>query len=287
MNAVFSGIDFSFMDFFANIKDIFLSFRVADAVDILLLAALFIITFRFLRGKKAIALIVGIVVCFVALVLSAVFELRVLYSLFSGIFNNAALLIIILFAPEIRDALEKIGSGSIHGIINFTEHKKKKELYYNVVENICSATRVLSSESCGALIVIEKTTRLSDIVDTGIMINADVSSSLLRNIFFNKAPLHDGAVVIVEGRIAAAGCYLPLTRRTDVDVDLGTRHRAAIGMSESSDAIVVVVSEETGAISVAHDCTLIRNLTPEALRRYLLDNLVKNYTQSDRSAGAE
>ena len=117
--------------------------------------------------------------------------------------------------------------------------------------------------------MIERTTRLDEITETGVLIHADVNSFLIRNLFFNKAPLHDGAIVIQEAKIVAAGCLLPLTRRSDVDTDLGTRHRAAIGMSESSDAIVIVVSEETGRISVAHDCSLMRDFTEDSLRAYL------------------
>ena len=287
MNFLLSKISFNFDGFFSNIGAIFSDFGISDAIDIFLVSVFFILAFRFIRGRKAGALIVGIVLCFIVLVVAAIFELDALYSLLSGIFDNGTILIIILFSPEIRDALERIGSGSIHSIINFSDHNKKKALYYNVIEHICSATRELSADSTGALIVIENTTRLSDIVETGIRINADVNSSLLRNIFYTTAPLHDGAVVITEGRLTAAGCYLPLTRRTDVDTDLGTRHRAAIGMSETSDAIIVVVSEETGAISVAHDCTLVRNITPEALRRYLLDHLIKNYNPTERGNNAE
>ena len=126
-----------------------------------------------------------------------------------------------------------------------------------------------------ALIVISGTTKLDDTISTGININANVNSFLIRNLFFNRAPLHDGAVIIDGSRIAAAGCLLPLTRRNDVDGDLGTRHRAAIGMSESSDAIVIVVSEETGTISVAYDCNLTRNYSDESLRRFLMKKMIR------------
>jgi diadenylate cyclase len=183
--------------------------------------------------------------------------------------------LIILFQPEIRDALEKVGSGSMNGIMTFGDQKKKRQLYSKSIDQICSAVTDLSRTKTGALIVISRTTKLDEIAETGITINADVNSFLLRNIFFNKAPLHDGAVIIDEARILAAGCLLPLTRRTDVDADLGTRHRAAIGMSETSDAIIIVVSEETGTISIAYDCTLTRDYNAESLRPFLMKKLLR------------
>ena len=281
MNLLNSGLNFTFNRFFEVVKDLFLNFKPKDAIEIVLLACFFTIAFKFLRGKKAGALLIGIGICLSVLAISIIFEFNALYSVFSGIANSGAIFIIILFQPELREALERIGSGSINGILSFSDHKKKKELYFSIIESICSAVRELSEDSTGALIVVEKNTRISDVVSSGTKLNADVSSSLLRNIFFNRAPLHDGAVIITDGRLTAAGCLLPLTRRTDIDSDLGTRHRAAIGMSETSDAITIVVSEETGAISVAYDCTLMRNMTPEALRIFLLENLLKKYDGSN------
>lgn len=250
-------------------------FSMLDAIEILIVASLYFIALRFLKGKKAGALFIGIFICFAFLLLSSIFELNVLSKLFGAIVSSGIPVIIIIFQPEIRDALERIGTGSLNGLMSFGDRKKKKELYYSVIENICNAVRELSAESTGALIVIERTTRLSDVASTGVSINAEVSSILIRNLFYNRAPLHDGAVVIMDGRIAAAGCFLPLTRRSDVDPDLGTRHRAAIGMSESSDAIIIVVSEETGYISIAHDCSLTRHVTVEELHDYLTDHIVR------------
>jgi len=224
---------------------------------------------------KAGALLVGIALCAIVYAASVMLGFTVLESIFGAIIGSGALVIVILLQPEIREALEKMGNGSINSIATFSDRKKKKELYYNVIENVCDAVRELSAESTGALIVLERTSGLADITQTGIVINADVNSSLLRNLFYNKAPLHDGAVIIGEARIVAAGCFLPLTRRSDVDPDLGTRHRAAIGMSESSDAIVVVVSEETGSISIAHDCALMRNLTIDELRSFLMEKILR------------
>ncbi len=277
MNFLLNNTPLDVSGFFQSLKNTILSFKISDLVEILILAVLFFIAFKFLKGRKAGALIVGIVVCFVIMLVSRIFEFNALHSVFRSIIGSGALVIVMIFQPEIREALEKIGSGSITGILNFSDRRKRKELYFNVIENVCSAVRELSAESTGALIVIERTTRLTDIVDTGIPLNANVNASLLRNLFFNRAPLHDGAVIITDGRIAAASCYLPLTRRSDIDTDLGTRHRAAIGVTETSDAIVVVVSEETGSISVAVDCTLTRELSVEALHAFLTENILRGY----------
>jgi diadenylate cyclase len=223
-------------------------------------------------------LIIGIAICLVLLVVAYFLGLDGTYYIFSGVFKIGALAIVIIFQPEIREGLEKLGSGSLSGIISFGDQKKKKQLYYKAIDDICIAVSDLSRTKTGALIVIERTTKLEDVVQTGITINADINSFLIRNLFFNKAPLHDGAVVIDDLKIVAAGCLLPLTRRQDIDTDLGTRHRAAVGMSETSDAIVIVVSEETGIISVAYDCTLTRDYTQDTLRNLLLKKLLREKT---------
>ncbi len=264
--------------FFSNFGDFiincFKNFTVWDAVDILFLSVVLFFTFRFIKGRKAGVLLFGVLIFLFIMVLAIAFDFTATSFLFSQIFKVGAIAIVIIFQPEIRDALEKVGSGSLTGILTLSDQKKKRQMYSVAIDNICLAINDLASTKTGALIVISRTTKLDDIMQTGIMINADVNSFLIRNLFFNKAPLHDGAVIIDEARIAAAGCLLPLTRRTDVDGDLGTRHRAAIGMSETSDAIVIIVSEETGIISVAYDCTLTRNYTPESLRKFLTQKMM-------------
>ncbi len=263
-----------FEGFFLKLGDIFRDFKPSDAVDIILLTLALFIAFRFLKTRKAGALIIGILVCAVIWGIASIFNLDGLHFILSGVFNYGILALVIIFQPEIRDALERLGSGSLGRFSTLGD--KQKKLYYSVIDNICSAVADLSSSKTGALIVIERTTQIDDIAETGVKINADVNSSLLRNIFFNRAPLHDGAVVIEDGRITAAGCLLPLTRRTDVDTNLGTRHRAALGMSESSDAIIIVVSEETGVISVAFDCRLTRDYTSSTLRSFLTKKIIRS-----------
>ncbi len=275
MHTLLNTVGFDFGAFIDKCGLVLSGFDIFDAIEIVLLAVVFFLAFRFLKGRKAGALIVGIFICVILYLVSYFFDFKGLHTFFGGLFEYGTIVVLIIFQPEIREALERIGNGSINGIMSFSDRRKKKELYYNVIEHVCGAVKELSNESTGALIVIERTTILSDVIGTGVIINADVNSSLIRNLFYNRAPLHDGAVVISEGRIAAAGCFLPLTRRNDVDPDLGTRHRAAIGMSESSDAVIVVVSEETGNISIAHDCTLSQNMSIDEVRDFLMEIILR------------
>ena len=264
-----------------NIKSIFQNFYWTDAIDIVILAVLFYFVFSFFRSRKAGTLLIGIFLCLIVYTLAVVFGLRGVEYILSGIFKIGALAIIIIFQPEIRDLLETIGSGSIKGIKNIGENAKKKQAKYKAIDNICKAVNVMSKERTGALIVIGRTTQLDDVTHSGIEINADVSDYLLRNLFYNKAPLHDGAVVIEGNRIKAAACILPLPRHTYVHNDLGTRHRAAIGLSEVSDAIIIVVSEESGIISVAKESELKRDFTEDSLRKFLVKELVAEKHQEN------
>jgi len=269
----------SVSDFFNNIADSFMesisNFHITDAIDILLLSVILFLAFRFFKSRKAGVLLIGVTFTIALTFIADIFNLYATHFIFNSILDIGVLALIILFQPEIRDALEKVGSGSMSGIMSFGDQKRKRQQYTKAIDEICSAVTDLSRTKTGALIVISRTTKLDEITETGIVINADVNSFLLRNIFVDKAPLHDGAVVIDESRLVAAACLLPLTRRTDIDADLGTRHRAAIGMSETSDAIVIVVSEETGTISIAYDCTLTRNYNAESLRPFLMQKLLK------------
>ena len=273
-----SLFDSNFSEIIEKCKIAVKNFHAKDIIEIIIIAAMLFLAFQLLKGRKAGALVTGLVVISGLSVLSSLLNFNVLYKLFSTILGSGLLVIIIIFQPEIRDALEKIGNGSLKGIMSFSDRKKKKEQYLNAIDNICSAVAELSRESTGALIVIERSISLSDVIKMGVVIDANVNDLLIRNLFYNKAPLHDGAVVISGDKILAAGCFLPLTQRVDLDSSLGTRHRAAIGMSEVSDAIIIVVSEETGGISVAFDCELTTGYTPEALRVFLMENLVKSFS---------
>ena len=270
-----SGTLLKLSDIFSSMKTAFSEFTIFDAIDILFLSVLFFLVFKFFRGKKGGALLIGIGLCICVWFVSVALGLDGTSLIFSKLFEIGAVALVVIFQPEIRDILEKIGSESISGIMNLGDQKQKQQVYYKAVDSICIAVGDLARTKTGALIVLSRTTNLDDIIATGISINADTNPFLLRNLFFNKAPLHDGAVVIDDARIVSAGCLLPLTRRQDLDGDLGTRHRAAIGMSEISDAIIIVVSEETGKISIALNGDLTRNLNPDTLKRALHKSLIQ------------
>ncbi len=263
------GVYMNFTTFFSSVKDVFANIKWYDFIDIILTSAIIFFVIKFFSNRKAWALFAGVCICLAVGLLSHVLHLEATSLIFSQIFEVGIVLVVIVFQPEIRSALEKIGSGSLHGIMSLRERRRQNQVYLNIIDNVCEAVSELSQTKTGALIVMTRTTKLDDIISTGTVINADVSALLLRNIFVNKAPLHDGAVIIDETRLAAAACVLPLTRNEDVDPELGTRHRAAIGVSEISDALVIVVSEETGVISVAYDYKLYREYTPDSLKSLL------------------
>jgi diadenylate cyclase len=257
-----------------NVKGIFVNFHWTDAIDIVLLAVLFYFVFSFFKSRKAGTLLIGIFLCLLLYTAAVFLNLSGIEYILSGVFKIGALAIVIIFQPEIRDLLETIGSGSIKGIKTFSDQARKKQAKYKAIDNICKAVNVMSKDRTGALIVIGRTTQLDDVTNTGIEINADVSDYLIRNLFYDKAPLHDGAIVIEGNRIKAAACILPLPRHTYVHNDLGTRHRAAVGLSEISDAVIIIVSEETGIISVAKESELKRDFTEDSLRKFLVKELV-------------
>lgn len=264
----------TFNQILENVKSIFTNFQWTDAIDIILLAVLFYFVFSFFKSRKAGTLLIGIFLCLLLYTAAVLLNLSGVEYILSGVFKIGALAIIIIFQPEIRDILETIGSGSIKGIKTFSDQARKKQAKYKAIDNICKAVNVMSMDRTGALIVIGRTTQLDDVTTTGIEINADVSDYLIRNLFYDKAPLHDGAIVIEGNRIKAAACILPLPRHTYVHNDLGTRHRAAVGLSEISDAVIIIVSEETGTISVAKESELKRDFTEDSLRKFLVKELV-------------
>lgn len=231
-----------------------------DIADVVIVSVLFYYIYKFVRERRAGKLAVGILFILVVMVLSSFFNMYALNFLISNIVQVGIIGIIILFQSELRSFLEKVGGEPLKSItarrdtsvINRTSE---------CIGVIADAVNELSAEKTGALIVIERGTKLGDVIKTGTVVNADPSAYLIRNIFFNKSPLHDGAMVIRDSRVHAAGCFLPLSQNETIIKTLGTRHRAAIGMSENSDAAVVVVSEETGTVSIAVDGHLIRGLS--------------------------
>ena len=247
---------------------------IVDIAIVLFLAYCFV---RVVKGSRAWQLIKGIIFLVIATWLSGVFKLTILNTILTGIINWGVIALIVIFQPELRRALEQLGTNKFtkfFGIDKDIATKTKEDIYKIVI-----ATEELSKSKTGALIVIERDINIQDIIATGIPMDAEVSPQLLVNIFVPKTPLHDGAVVISNNKIAAAACVLPLANDNDIAKELGTRHRAAIGISKESDSIVVVVSEETGKVSVAKDGTLIADVREDVLKKILISNVVtKRFT---------
>ena len=259
------------MELFEHVWSIVKTVQFRDIIDILAIALIIFGLFRLLRDTRAIQLLKGIAFLFIVYFLSSLLELVMLSTLLRAFFEAAVVVIVVIFQPEIRKALEQMGRNKTwtkRFVVLFKSLGKSDEWKDAVRKSITDAadTSVLFSRSkTGALIVFERETMLSDIAATGTIVNADTSVALFGNIFFNKAPLHDGASIIRDGKLFAAGCILPLTDDKAVDMNLGTRHRAALGISEQSDSVVLVVSEETGVISLACNGVLTRDYTRETL----------------------
>lgn len=259
--------------FFTKIGIQFVNIGWVDIADIIILATLLFYVYRFVRDRRAGKLAIGLAFLVCVYAITSLLGMHAMEFLLKNIFQVGLLALIILFQPELRDALERVGADPLRSIKSMTESKEIKERT-EVIDNICIAAGDMSRDRTGALIVIERTTKLGDIMKTGVVIDAVVSQSLIKNIFFNKAALHDGALIVSDYRIAAAGCFLPLTHNATISKDKGTRHRAGVGMSEVSDAIVVIVSEETGEISLAMDGCLYGGQNYTTLRKQLTDLLL-------------
>lgn len=267
------------MEIFNSILSIIKTIQLRDIVDILAIALLIFGLFKLIQETRAVQLLKGVIMLLIVYFLSSLFGLAMLSSLLRTFFEAAVVVIAIIFQPEIRKALEQMGRNNTYKkyIKIFTKHHKGDEWKKAVEKSIVDAadTAVLFSRSkTGALLVFERETMLSDIAATGTIIDAETSVALFGNIFFNKAPLHDGASIIRDGKLFAAGCILPLTSNRNVDINLGTRHRAGLGISEQSDAVVLIVSEETGVISLAVNGILLREFTREELIKKLEQFLI-------------
>ncbi len=241
-------------------------------VDIVIVVLLFIKLFKIVKDSRAAQLLRGIAIIIVAMALSSILQLNILNYILTA-FMTYGVVLVVLFQPELRRSLEELGSNKItrlFGIDKDIETKTKEEIY-----KIAIAAFELSKTKTGALIVIERDIEIKDIIATGVLMDAEISPQLLVNIFVPKTPLHDGAVVISGGRMKAAACMLPLAGDKDIARELGTRHRAAIGISKESDAIAIVVSEETGKVSIAKDGVLIADVREDALKKILIKNLIQ------------
>ena len=265
----------AFENFTMGIARFFSTVTISDVVDIAVVAFLIFQVYKLVRETRAQQLIKGVLVIVLLLQLSYWFKLNTMQYILEKTVQLGFFAVLVVFQPELRRALEHMGRGTAGKLFRFTKHESEQT--EKVISEVVRAVERLSADKTGALICIERITKLGDIIATGVPINGDVTSELLVNIFVPNTPLHDGAVIIGSEKLLAAACFLPLTHNNDLSKELGTRHRAAIGLSENSDAFVIVVSEETGKISMALNGGLTRNLTPlalkKALRKTLLDDL--------------
>lgn len=272
------------MDFLFGIWNAFLSlmrtFRISDVLDVLIVSLLIYGFIKLIRETRAEQLVKGIFILLIAYFLSKQFQLSILSTLLSNFFQFSFLAILVVFQPELRRALEHLGRSKIGDYWSINYMIGDEDIYIQKIKSIINivvdSVMIFQEAKVGALIVFERKTKLGEIIDTGTAIKAEPSIELISNIFYNKAPLHDGAMIVKDGLIYAGGCILPLTRNEDLGNELGTRHRAAVGISENSDAIAVVVSEETGGISIALNGELKQGFDRESLKNELTNLLLQN-----------
>ena len=245
----------------------------SDIIDILIVAFLIYYAIMFIRRTNSYNLAKGLAVFVLALLLSGVFKLEMINYVLKSAVELGLVAVLILFQPELRKMLERMGSSFSSSKVSGTEAEK-------YIAQIILSCKEMSAARTGALIILERNMKLNEIMSTGTIINANITAELIKNIFYNKAPLHDGAMIVRDGRIAAAGCVLPLSKNTSISKDLGMRHRAGIGISEQADAVVIIVSEETGSISVAVEGLLKRHLTAATLDKLLRQEMINDEDES-------
>jgi diadenylate cyclase len=269
--------------FFDKILSVFSTFSIYDFLDIVTVAVIIYICVRIIRETRAMQLVKGIISVAVIYGIVNLLNMEASRYVFKAVFSNILIILVVLFGPEIRNILEQVGHGatakSFKAIIHPGVAVGIAELS-NSIEEVCKACANMSDEKIGALICFENTIMLNDVTGTGTLINATVSRELVENIFYPKSPLHDGAMIIRDGKLYAAGCILPLTKKT-ISSALGTRHRAGIGLTEETDALVVIVSEETGAISVAKGGILQRDISYGELRDILTTEFLPSGNGND------
>lgn len=264
------------MQFLNELKIAFLTIKITDIIDILVMTFLIYKVIMLVKETRAAQLLKGLLTILIFSRISIALNLYTVNWLISNIFTAGLVLIIVVFQPELRRAFEKLGRSN-RWFTSFT--KIKTQQFEKKTDEIVNAVASLSRQKIGALIVIENKVGLADIVETGTRLDAEISSELLINIFFPNSPLHDGALIIKDEKITAAGCFLPLSTNNTISKELGTRHRAGLGMSEKSDAFIIVVSEETGVITTVYNSELSRHIDSETLR----NTLNKLFFEADNS----
>lgn len=272
MSGLFTTFYNSLYSIWNQIVYVISNIRIFDIIDIIVVAFLIYRTLVFLRETRAGQLVKGIAVLLIVYALASWWKLAVLQWVLSVVFNSAIVVFAVIFQPEIRRLLERVGQTKFGVTKTLGE---RDEQLYNCINSIGKAARDMQKSKIGALIVFERKTQLGEIINTGTIVDAETSASMVSNIFYPKAPLHDGAMIIRDGRIHAAGCILPLTQSNIFSSELGTRHRAAIGMTENSDAVVLVVSEETGNISIVKNGEIKRDYNGVSATEELIKLLIE------------
>lgn len=278
------GLMGKIINYFEKFGDALLSFNfLSDFLDILLVAFIIYEGIKLIRGSRSFQLIKGIAFLGIVFAFVKLLNMEASEYILSILFQNGLIILVVLFSPELRNLLEKFGRRSISDLsfLNFRNEETIEKETTSTVNDFCKAANDLSDNKTGALVVFEKSSSLQEITKTGTILDAQSSPELFNGLFFKNSALHDGAVVVRDSRIYAAGCILPLTQNNTLASELGTRHRAAIGMSEQSDAVVVVVSEETGGISVAVNGTLRRDISCGELRELLLGELIPQKSEKE------
>ena len=257
---------------------LYTTFQITDLLDIIVVAFLIYEVMIWIRRTRGWILFKGIAIVLAVWIVAGALNLNMVVWVFERAFNVGILAIIIIFQPELRRALERLGTSNVfNNMIGFNSNKINEKTAVAMAESMSAMSKVKT----GALIAVEQVVALGEYEQTGIPIDAEISSQLLINIFEKNPPLHDGAVIIRQNRVLAATCYLPLSDNTDISKEMGTRHRAALGLSEVSDAKVFIVSEETGAMSMAYEGKIYRNIDEDFIRKELLGNEETNKTRRD------
>ena len=262
-------------DFFNILFDNIRTFRIRDLIDIAIVAFVIYHGIKLIKETRASQLIKGIIALIIFAQISGVMQLHSVNFILENTLQLGLIALLIVFQPELRRTLEKVGSTTFNSLIKISDDTPE-----NHTEEICTAVRKLAYSKTGALILIERQTKLGDVMSSGTIIDSQISQGLIENIFVPNTPLHDGAVIIGDGRIKAAACVLPLTENNNFSKELGTRHRAAIGISEVADCIAIVVSEETGKISLAQNGEITRDYTYATLKK-TIDEILEADKPSD------
>ncbi len=266
-----------------NIKSVIELFKFTDILDIAIVSFLIYQFIIFIKNSRAQLLVKGSLIILVAYMFARILKMNMLAYIVEIIIRNGVIAMLIIFQPELRSVIERVGRSrfSMSNLLGLEKEDEKRAAELAAVSGVVEGFRFLQKERMGALVVFERTVKLDEIVRTGTVVDASVSTRMLSNLFFNKAPLHDGAVIIRDGRIYAAGCILPLTQGITPRADYGTRHRAAIGMSENSDAVVAVLSEENGLMSVVENGEILRYSNIAEFTSALMNALIPEEDDED------